>query len=70
MSKPPKSHKELMDAIVKDIFSNGGPMRPANGGYVIRQKPACHPPKKRKEKPCPALLGEQKRLIKTWNKKG
>ena len=48
-----------MDAIIRDIFSNGGPMRPSDGGARVIRLGA--------PKECPALLAEQQRLIKTWS---
>lgn len=60
-----KDQKDAMDAIVRELFRNGGPMRPANGGSRISiEQVATSPAGWRKPDPC--LMREQKRLIKTW----
>lgn len=71
---PKHPHADAMDAIVKDIFRHGGPQRPSypNGSrgcpFEEKEKPATHYPPKRKHKPCPALLKEQRRLVRSWKK--
>lgn len=52
-------HVEMLNRIVKELFRNGGPQRAS----APKSKP------KRKEgKSDPALLREQKRLIRSWSK--
>ena len=58
--------KQKLDAIVRDIFSHGGPMLPSYTGatytgYAGRTRPT-------KRKPLACLEAEQERLIKEWNK--
>ena len=53
-----EEQKKVMDDILRELFSNGGPQRPANAGSVIVKRRECR-----------ALLAEQQRLIKTWGKK-
>jgi hypothetical protein len=50
------------DAIVRDLFAKGGPMRPTairgSGRVSVKVK----------HRPSPVLEAEQRRLIKTWGK--
>jgi hypothetical protein len=51
---------EATDAIVRDLFAKGGPQRPVSAGWYTEKKPA--------HRECPALLREQRRLIRTWGR--
>jgi hypothetical protein len=59
---------KVMDDLIRDIFANGGPQRPVNGGSRIDWQKAQLTANRRYHQRCRALTAEQRRLIKTWGK--
>jgi hypothetical protein len=56
-----KMTRDEFDAMVRDLFRNGGPMRPVSGGWKIttaRKKPGSSA----------VLEAELQRLVRTWGK--